>query len=85
MRYIPVTGGSSCWIEGPAWLDAGQLAEEAERQGILIETGSVFFVADTPPRNHFRLGFSSIATERIEPGIKCLAEVLAGLRNSDLS
>lgn len=85
LRYIPVTGGSSCWIEGPAWLDAGQLAEEAERQGILIETGSVFFVADTPPRNHFRLGFSSIATERIEPGIKCLAEVLAGLRNSDLS
>lgn len=83
LRYTPVSGGSSCWIEGPPWLDAVRLAAEAKRQGILIETGSVFFMSDTPPRNHFRLGFSSIANERIEPGIKLLSEILSRLKRRD--
>lgn len=70
------TGGSSYWIEGPSWLDSRALAETAKLHGILIEPGDVFFMGDAPPRNFFRLGFSSIATARIEPGIAELAKLI---------
>ncbi|AWI80720.1 MAG: 2-aminoadipate aminotransferase [Betaproteobacteria bacterium HGW-Betaproteobacteria-13] len=82
-RHVPISGGSSCWVAGPAWLDANELADEALKHGILIETGSVFFTSDSPPANYFRLGFSSIAAERIEAGIKSLAEVVSHLRPSE--
>lgn len=81
-RHVPVSGGSSCWVEGPAWLDANALADEALKSGILIETGSVFFISKSPPANFFRLGFSSIEAEQIDAGIKCLAEVVANLQSS---
>ena len=44
--------------------------------GILIEPGAVHFAGDSPPKNFFRLGFSSIPVERIEPGIRRLAEIM---------
>jgi GntR family transcriptional regulator/MocR family aminotransferase len=69
------SGGSSYWITGPETLDGRALAEAAKARGILIEPGDVFFVADNPPRNHFRLGFSSIPVDRIEPGIAELAKL----------
>lgn len=65
-------GSSSVWIEGPANLDGRVLATEAARRGILIEPGDVFFNADNPPVNRFRLGFASIATDRIAPGLRAL-------------
>jgi len=50
--------------------------------GVLIEPGGVFFAEDAPPRHCFRLGFSSIPADRIEPGIRLLADALHGLRPS---
>ncbi|PLX77620.1 MAG: 2-aminoadipate aminotransferase [Azoarcus sp.] len=82
-RHVPISGGSSCWVEGPPWLDANVLAEQALEHGILIETGSVFFMSEPPPRNYFRLGFSSIPVEHIDAGIKCLAGVVANLQTSE--
>lgn len=78
-HHVPISGGSSCWVEGPEKLDAVDLAHAAETRGVLIEPGSVFFMSDTPPRNHFRLGFSSIAADRIEPGVERLAEAFHSL------
>jgi GntR family transcriptional regulator/MocR family aminotransferase len=43
----------------------------------LIEPGDVFFATDRPPRNYARLGFASIANERIEPGLAALAAAYA--------
>ena len=60
-------------------LDAEQLAVVAAKRGLLIEPGGVYFGADTRPPNFFRLGFSSIDEKKIEPGIKLLAETMAGL------
>lgn len=71
-RHPPVIGGSSFWVEGPRWLDARRLAEEAREQRILIEPGDVHFAEGTPPMNHFRLGFASIAAARISEGIRRL-------------
>lgn len=73
---VPGFGGSSYWVRGKKSLDARILAERAAEQGILIEPGDIHFLADSPPRNFFRLGFSSIATERIEPGIERLAGII---------
>ncbi|MDJ0611344.1 MAG: PLP-dependent aminotransferase family protein [Kiloniellales bacterium] len=84
-RYLPDSattpsfGGTSFWVRGPESLDSDVLARQALGEGIVIEPGSVFFHAPKPPRNYFRLGFSSIASERIAPGI----EKLAGLIRDD--
>ena len=73
---IPSFGGTSYWVWGPADLDSEQLAQAAAERGILIEPGRIHFAAHDAPRNFFRLGFSSIPEERIEPGIALLAEVV---------
>lgn len=74
--HEPTFGGASFWICGPPMLDSNQLARDAAREGILIEPGDVHFAAANPPRNYFRLGFASIAEERIEPGIRALTQLI---------
>ena len=77
--HMPAFGGTSCWVRGPEALDARALVERAAARGILIEPGDVFFYTEHAPRNYFRLGFSSIPVDRIEPGIKTLAEIVHDL------
>eukprot|EP00752_Nemacystus_decipiens_P000663 g663.t1 len=72
----PSFGGTSFWVEGPADLDADALAARALEAGVLIEPGSVNFAGDKPDRRFFRLGFSSIPDERIDPGIAKLAHLI---------
>jgi GntR family transcriptional regulator/MocR family aminotransferase len=69
----PTFGGTAYWVRGPHDLDARALKVRAEKQGILIEPGDIFFHQQDPPLNYFRLGFSSIPVERIEAGIEKLA------------
>ncbi len=76
LRHPQVNGGSSFWVEGPAWLDATQLAADARAARILIEPGEVHFFGASPPQNFFRLGFSSIPSARIEAGIRRLGELV---------
>jgi GntR family transcriptional regulator / MocR family aminotransferase len=78
---VPVHGGSSCWVTGPAWLDARALALKAASRGVLIEPGDVYFTAASRPLNHFRLGFGSIRLDRIEPGIRLLADAMRELQH----
>lgn len=75
----PSFGGTSWWIEGPKELDSQELAERALEDGILIEQGAVFFQNQKDNKNYFRLGFSSIPQERIEPGIEQLAKIVETL------
>ncbi len=86
-RHLPdvafrtVAGASSFWLRFPDGVDTRALAAAAERHGVLIEPGDVFFATDSfancAPRNYARLGFGSIATERIEPGLAALAAAYA--------
>lgn len=73
----PTFGGTSFWVDGPARLDADRLAARAIDAGVLIEPGSVHFGVEQRPKNFFRLGFSSIGLDSIEPGIRRLAELIA--------
>ncbi len=77
--FMPATGGASCWISGPDWLDARELASAAAGRGVLIEPGDVFFMSERPPVRHFRLGITSITADRIDAGISELGEAMRGL------
>lgn len=79
IRFVPISGGASCWIVGPAWLDASELAQSAEQRGVLIEPGEVFHMSEAEGRNCFRLGYSSISAERIDAGIRVLGEVMRSM------
>ncbi len=80
VTYRAIGGASSCWLRFPdADRHARARAMAAQRRGVLIEPGDVFFAGDAPPRNYARLGFASIATERIVPGIRELAALAAEL------
>ena len=69
-------GGTALWIRGPKQLDMNVVEKEALKRGVVIEPGAVHFMAQPCPANYFRLGVSSIATDRIEPGIKLLADTV---------
>lgn len=72
----PSFGGTAFWVTGPDGLDARVLMEAALEKGVVIEPGDVFFAEENPPRNCFRLGFSSIAADRIEEGVRIIAELI---------
>jgi GntR family transcriptional regulator/MocR family aminotransferase len=72
----PTFGGTSFWVCGPKSLDANALARAAWEKGVIIEPGDIHFLSPSPPKNFFRLGFSSIETDRIEPGIELLADLI---------
>jgi GntR family transcriptional regulator / MocR family aminotransferase len=70
-------GSTNYWIRCPSGTDATRLAAVARAEGVVIEPGEVFSMDETATRHCFRLGFSSIRTDRIEPGIERLGMVLA--------
>lgn len=72
----PGFGGTAFWVRGPESLDAERLAEDARAEGVLIEPGRVMWLQPDKPRNYFRLGFSSLPADRIEPGIRILSDLI---------
>ncbi|HVJ40650.1 MAG TPA: PLP-dependent aminotransferase family protein [Dongiaceae bacterium] len=85
-RYLPeftadiASGGSALWIKGPAGLDMQAVEAAALQRGVVIEAGAVHFlrpaIRGKDRSSYFRLGVSSIPIDRIEPGIRILAEVI---------
>ncbi len=69
-------GGASLWVKTPGWLDAGELALMAQKHGVLIEAGNVFFAQPPTPCPYFRLRLSSVSTTKITPGILALAQAV---------
>ncbi|MGQ9426443.1 aminotransferase-like domain-containing protein [Gilvimarinus sp. F26214L] len=62
--------GTACWLELPHSIDVEQLHKRAEQEGLLVES--------VRESNSLRLGFSAIATDKIEAGIKVLAQLING-------
>lgn len=80
----PKLSGSSIWVTGPPGLKASLLAKEAAKRGVLIEPASRFFHHDGGGANAFRMGVSSIPTDRIRAGVAALAEVIHELTDPSL-
>ena len=73
---VPSFGGTAFWVKGPPSLDSEDLARAAADKGVLIEPGRVSFGTAEAPRNFYRLAFSSIDDQKIEPGIQILAGLM---------
>ena len=73
---VPSFGGTSYWVRGRQGLDSEELAQQAAEKGVLIEPGRVTFGTPDAPRNFYRLAFSSIDEQKIEPGIRILADLV---------
>ena len=69
-------GGSSFWMQANPDVDTEILAENLKSEGVLIEPGHPFFTGETPPKNFYRLGYSSIPSERIPEGVARIARAL---------
>jgi len=69
-------GGSSFWMQANPDVDTETLAEDLKSEGVLIEPGHSFFTNETPPKNFYRLGYSSIPSERIPEGVARIARAL---------
>jgi GntR family transcriptional regulator/MocR family aminotransferase len=74
--HRPTFGGSAIWVEGDKELDSRKLLQSAKQEGILFEPGEVFFHEKHAPKHFFRIGFSSIQTEHIRPGIEKLMQLM---------
>lgn len=70
-------GGSSFWMQAPDGCDTAELARNLQSQSVLIEPGAPFFASTDPPRQFYRLGYSSIPTTRIPEGVAHIARALA--------
>ena len=75
-RWQSKPGSSGFWICCPETIDTRVLERTAMRHGILIEPGDIYFLSENPPRNYMRLAFSSVATDRIVPGIRRLGRLM---------
>ena len=67
-------GGTSLWVKAPDGIDTVDLATALIDDGVVIEPGAPFFNGPMNSSTYFRLGYSSISIDRIETGIKLIAE-----------
>ena len=72
----PSFGGTAYWVRGPATLDSETLARDAAKKGVLLEPGRINFGAADAPKNYFRLAFSSIAENKILPGVALIGDMM---------
>ncbi|MEM1300321.1 MAG: PLP-dependent aminotransferase family protein [Pseudomonadota bacterium] len=72
----PGFGGSAYWLNGPDHVNCEQVAVAALDEGVVVEPAGIFFQDPADGELHMRLGFSSIAAEKIPAGIARLAEVV---------
>jgi DNA-binding transcriptional MocR family regulator len=72
-------GGFFIWLTLPEPLRAEEVAQRAREKHLLIPVGDPFF-AEAPTGQHLRLAFSYVAPEKIEEGIRTLAQVIAAAR-----
>lgn len=73
-------GGSAIWMQAAPGVDTAALALRLRDDGVLIEPGAAFFAGNRPAGHFFRLAYSSIAANRIAPGIALIARALAEAR-----
>jgi GntR family transcriptional regulator/MocR family aminotransferase len=78
--FRPPSGGSAMWVRVPDGVSIRQVAAKAAEKGLLFDSGHVFFDQAEPPDVFFRLAYSSIQRDAIEPGIRLLADVIRSLR-----
>lgn len=71
-------GGSALWVSAHSSVNTRDLAARLYQRGVVVEPGDVFFAGLRPPTHHLRIGYSSIPIDRIDQGVKVIAQQLSG-------
>lgn len=74
-------GGFFLWARLPAGVTGENLLPVAHRCGVIYVTGDAFFV-DGGGADYIRLAFSSPSHERIQEGVRRLAEAITSVRST---
>lgn len=81
-KYMPKTarwtkpeGGMFIWVELPEHINSTELLAKAVKSNVAFVPGETFF-ATNPKKNCLRLAFVTVPEERIEKGIKILADLI---------
>ncbi len=72
------SGGTGLWVVGPPDLDSVALAAAARRLGVLVEPSAAYYLTSGAGAA-LKIGFASVRTDRIAPGIAKLAEAWRNL------
>ena len=72
-----VYGGSSLWMRAADGVDTSVVAASLIQERVLIEPGAPFFAEPDRPTNYYRLGYSSIPTNRIKAGMSAIARQMS--------
>jgi len=76
IAVAPVRGGTTYWVRGEEGLQTDKLMADAQARGVLIEPVEQYFAPGNAPTNMFRLGVTSIQSDRIRDGIAALSEAM---------
>ena len=79
LEISPEVGGTTYWVRAPEDFDVDNLATEAERHGILIESVRHYYAQRENAENCFRMGVTSLAADKIRPGVERLVELIREL------
>ncbi|NLU78138.1 PLP-dependent aminotransferase family protein [Micromonospora sp. HNM0581] len=78
-RFVQPDGGYFLWVELPEDVEVDQLAPAAAERGVAVVKGSDFVVDGG--RHALRLAFSAVTVDRIDEGVRRLAEAMEAVRS----
>jgi GntR family transcriptional regulator/MocR family aminotransferase len=79
MEISPEVGGTTYWVRTPKDFDVANLVREAEQHGILVEPVEHYYAIRDNAENCFRMGVTSLAIEKIRPGVERLVGLIRDL------
>lgn len=77
-RFVEPDGGYFLWVELPEDVEVDRLAPAAAERGVAVVKGSDFMLDGG--RHALRLAFSAVTADRIDEGVRRLAEAMAAVR-----
>ncbi len=75
VKYTRPEGGLFTWVVLPDYIDSKKMLVECIEKKVAYVPGNSFYPSGTP-MNCFRLNYSNSSEEKIEEGIKAIAEVI---------
>ena len=79
MEISPEVGGTTYWVRTPRDFDVANLTREAEKHGILLEPVEHYYANRDNAENCFRMGVTSLAVDKIRPGVERLVGLIREL------
>ncbi|SCL22137.1 DNA-binding transcriptional regulator, MocR family, contains an aminotransferase domain [Micromonospora nigra] len=77
-RFVEPDGGYFLWVELPEDVEVDRLAPAAAERGVAVVKGSDFVLDGG--RHALRLAYSAVTADRIDEGVRRLAEAMAAVR-----